>query len=161
MYMERMMRKLKAFCIFILLVTLAATGVAQDNAPLFARIEKSIKDKEPNWQLVRKRIVSRSNIAYFEWKSGKSFVGVLMFITPSPEDATGTLEGLPDMLDMSKSKNRIPNLGDDNYLWEAQYTKGKVGVDFRKGKVAVHVTAFSIEDAKSFAQRIVDEIPAA
>ena len=48
----------------------------------------------------------------------------------------------------------IPNLGDENYTWEDCCDKRFTGVDFRKGKVVVHVNAPSIEIARRFASHV-------
>jgi hypothetical protein len=54
----------------------------------------------------------------------------------------------------------VPKLGDENYLWEGLYKGSVFGVDFRKGKVVVHISASSMLTAEQFAVVIAEEITA-
>lgn len=138
---------------------------ARDNSSFFAQIERAIKEKEPEWKLVHKLISKNNKYVSYEWRSGKSSVGVLISVHASSEEAIKTYEGLPyDFevlgLKMRMLKDKVPNLGDESYVWEDYNDKSTTGVNLRKGKVVVHTSAPSIEIAKRFALDIADEIPA-
>jgi hypothetical protein len=82
----------------------------------------------------------------------------------STEDAANHFEGLPGFFDgdglrMTVLPTTIPNLGDENYTWKDCCDKRFTGVDFRKGKVVVHVNAPSIDIAKRFASHVAELLP--
>lgn len=95
----------------------------------------------------------------FDWKSGESTVFVFVAFYGSTEDAANGLKNLPSFFEdgglrMTVLPTTIPNLGDENYTWKDCCDKRFTGVDFRKGKVVVHVNAPSIEIAQRFASHV-------
>jgi hypothetical protein len=53
----------------------------------------------------------------------------------------------------------VLDLGHENYAWEDSNDRRTTGIDFRKGKVFVHLTAPTIESAKQFAFLIAEALP--
>jgi hypothetical protein len=100
----------------------------------------------------------------YEWGSGKSCAGALIFIFDSREKATEALSGLTQTLEIGGSNTvvtgNVPNLGDENYEWRDIDHDGMAGMDFRRGSVVVHVKASSIQIARAFASHIAGEISA-
>jgi len=159
------MKKLTVLLSLLMFLLFVSTrSSAQDSASLFARLEGYIEKKELGWKLVRKQVRKHSNSVLYEWRSGKESVGVLIFVHPSLESAIKTYKGLrfdfeAHGLKMDILPVTVPNLGDENYLWEDENNREITGIDFRKGKVFVHVSTRSMETAKRFALNIADEIP--
>ena len=166
-----MVSRIKVLCcgLLLLLSPRASACVPQDNSDLFNGIEKLVSKKQPDWNLVKKRIYVKIGQAIYEWKKGKSSVVVHIFIYDSPEEATTRFKAMPLLyqgsgldvrgIDMALLRATVPNLGDENYLWEATDQEGTRGVDFRKGKVVVHTSASSIAVAEQFALQIAEAIP--
>jgi hypothetical protein len=148
---------------FLLFISTAVQ--AQESASLFTRLEGAINKKELNWKLVRKQVRKNSNSVFYEWRSGKQSVGILILVHASLESAIKTYNGLrfdfeAHGLKMVVLPTTVPNLGDENYLWEDDSNREITGIDFRKGKVFVHVSTRSMDIAKRFALNIANEIPA-
>lgn len=159
-----MKRSTILFLLLTFLLSISTASRAQDSACLFTRLEASIEQKELGWKLVRKQVRKNSNSVLYEWRSGKQSVGVLIFVHASLESAIRTYKGLrydfeAHGLKMVILPANVPNLGDENYLWEDDNNREVTGIDFRKGKVFVHVSTRSMEIAKRFALNIADEIP--
>lgn len=159
-----MKRSTVLLSLLMFLLSISTTGRAQESASLFTRLEGSIEKKELAWKLVRKQVRKNSNSVFYEWRSGKQSVGVLILVHASLEGAIRTYKGLrfdfeAHGLKMVILQATVPNLGDENYLWEDDNSKEITGIDFRKGKVFVHVSTRSMETAKRFALNIADEIP--
>jgi hypothetical protein len=136
----------------------------QDNTALFSRIENAIQQKAPNWKLEKMRITKDERYAHYKWKSGNSWVTIIMLAHTSSEEIAKNFDALAiDLgvagLTMRKLGSSLQNLGDENYLWEGYYDKKQTGVYFRKGRVIVNVSASSLEKAKQFAIHVADEIP--
>lgn len=160
------MKELKIVFLALMVVLCALTKVsAQNNSSLFNQIENAIKEKAPKWKLTQRRISKSNKYAYYAWRLGKSSAAIFISAHPSLEESTKAFKELPsffegDGLKMTVLEMGLQNIGDEYYLWEDYYDKRFTGVDFRKGKVVVHVSASSIETAKRFALQIADEIPA-
>ena len=159
------MKRPVAIClVLMLMLPTSMTVIAQDNSSLFARVERTLKDKESGWKLVNKRISKNNKYVSYGWRSDKSFVSILISVHASADETTRTYKGLPFDFEVvglkMKALATVPNLGDENYLWKDSNHKRIFGIDFRKGNVVVHVSAPSIEIAKQFALHIADAIPA-
>ena len=153
------MSKMRIIALVLLVLFLHANVLGQGDSTLLARIESSILKEEPRWKLVRKTSTRTEQYFGFYWKSGKSSVYVLVAFYGSPKEASNGLKNLPDFLEdgglrMVVLPSTIPNLGDENFVWEDCCDKRFTGVDFRKGKVVVHVNAPSIEIAQRFASHV-------
>ena len=145
--------------------------LAQNNSSLFSRIDRSITEKQQSgWKLIKRRSYPKIGQLLYEWKQGKSFVGVHVFVYNSSEEASNRLKALPTLLkvggidtggiDMTVLRAKVPGLGDENFLWEGFYIERLFGVDFRDGRVVVHTSASSFSVAEQFAVEISRLIPA-
>lgn len=151
----------------VLLVTASAVG--QDNPDSYTRIETLVAQKQPGWKLTKKRLYPKIEQGLFVWENGKSVVAIHVFLCGSMDDASTRLKTLPLLyngggsdvpsLKMTVLRATVPNLGDENYLWEASDKERVMGVDFRKGRVVVHTNASSIALAEQFALEIAEAIP--
>jgi hypothetical protein len=149
----------------MLILYISTLTFAQDNSAFFIKIEEAVKEKEPEWKLVHKLVSTSKKYVSSQWKSGKSSVSALTSVHASAEETIRIYRGLPfDFevvgLNMTVLEARVPNLGDEHYVWKDSDNEQIYGVNFRKGNVVVHVSAPSIEIAKRFALHIAAEIPA-
>jgi hypothetical protein len=152
----------KTLLLLVILLTGWTICAGQDqNSTFLNQIQKSIEEKFPNWRLVKSRIPKRGDVSYFEWQSGQSEVAVLIFARRTREEAAAALSEFPNFLGLIKSQGSLAGLGDENFVWQRKYSKSGTGVDFRKGTVAVHVAANSLNDAELFARLIDSVLPAA
>jgi hypothetical protein len=157
--------KLRAL-IFLLVTFLPVSASAQTPQSVCSRIEHSVTDLVSGWTLRKSRnLTDCKHLALFEWESSKTVVSALVFIEKSVADAQGALETMSETFDIGAGVQltlldaKVANLGDDNQMWVSE--RGNTGVDVRKGKVVVHVSAMTMELAKQFAQIIADGLPAA
>ncbi|HVH72142.1 MAG TPA: hypothetical protein VNB49_13665 [Candidatus Dormibacteraeota bacterium] len=158
------MRKMKIIGLLIIVLLATQRAWAQD-LPVLAQIESSVAKQEPKWKLVRKTRTRNGQYFGYDWKAKKSLVAVLVVFYRSSEDAANHFKGFPGLfeengLKMTVLPTTIPNLGDENYTWKDCCDKRFTGVDFRKGKVVVHVNAPSIEIAQRFASHIAEVLAA-
>ena len=154
-----MIKTIKILTLLVLVLSLQPTVVCQNNSALLTQIESSIAKREPKWKLVKKSRTKKGDYVGFDWKSRKSTVFVFVAFYGSVEDAANGLKSLPSAfedggLKMTVLSTTIHNLGDGNYQWKDCCDKRLTGVDFRKGKVVVHVNAPSIELAQRFASHV-------
>jgi hypothetical protein len=161
-----MLNKLKVLCLtLILLVFSTSPGFAQNQPDLFIRIERLVSEKHPSWKLTKRRVYRNNKYRLYSWEKGKSFLDVFLFVDESSEQALTRFKTLSSDLrdigiDMTVLKATIAGLGNENYLWEGSRNERVLGIDFRKGKLVVHIGASSIAIAEEFALQIADEIPA-
>lgn len=153
----------KIFIVLAVLLCCSIASFAQDNNSVCAQIESIVTAKVPSWKLERK---SRSchKMSFFKWTSGKSVVYAFIIPENSPVEAAETFQYFASDEEFYGRKVEIletglRNLGDENRVWKS--VTGSTGVDFRKGKVVVRVSASAIELAKQFAMYIADGMPAA
>jgi hypothetical protein len=154
-----MIKIMKILTLLVLVLSLQQTVMSQGNSALLTQIESSIAKREPKWKLVRKPQTKKGDYVGFNWKSGKSTVFVFVAFYGSTSAAANGLKNLPSFFEdgglrMTVLPTTIPNLGDENYTWKDCCDKRFTGVDFRKGKVVVHVNAPSIEIARRFASHV-------
>lgn len=157
------MTKMTAMCFMLLFLIGNAAVFAQDEPRLFGRIESSIKENEPRWKLQRRQLTNGGRATLYRWSSDSSAVHVFVFVLSSSEEATQEFKSLPSVMEADGIKMRVldktvPGLGDENYLWEGYYDKSAKGVDFRKARVIVHISATSSDIAKRFAEHIAEVI---
>jgi len=160
-----MMKTMKILILLVLVLSTQPKVRSQDNSALMVQIESSIAKQEPRWKPLRRSQTRKGDYRGMDWKSGKSYVSIFVAFYKSSEDAANHFKGLPGFFDgdgliMTVLPTTIPNLGDENYTWEDRYDKRFKGVDFRKGKIVVHVNAPSIELAQRFASHIAEVITA-
>src|SRR4030095_11712446 len=129
-------------CVLLFLIMGLAGTIAQasveDNSGYFLSVQRSIEQREPNWRVTKKVIPKKGNVCFLEFASEKFSVGILIFLQPSQKEAAAALAALPDLLGLTPSKNGLFQVGDESYLWQSNNNRN-VGIDFRKGRAAVHV----------------------
>lgn len=146
-----------------LAVCLSPLGFAQTPSPIFAQVEKAIAEKEPTWKLAGRLISRKGQIVSYQWKSKKSSVKALIFVYETPEEAAKTYHNFDlEVFGLKRTplEGARLDLGDENYVWKESGDGGLSGIDFRKGKVFVHINAPMIESAKRFAYIIAETLPA-
>ena len=158
------MVKTKSGCFAVVIGLLLSVSVlAQGNSGLFLQIESAVKQKAPGWKLAHRLVSKRVENASYLWKSGKSSVGVLIFVHDTPEQANRTYHHF-DLEDFGLKRKVLEGpvleLGDENYAWQDVNDPKTVGIDFRKGRAFVHITASTLESARQFASLIADTLPA-
>lgn len=165
-----MISRTRIFCYSMILVLFPTMSVvAQDNSDLFTRMETSIAKTQPSWKLAKKRVYPKINQGLYEWRRGKSSIAIYILVYASAEEASTRFKAMPLLyqgsgldvrgIEMALLQATVPNLGDENHLWEATDREGVRGVDFRKGRVVVHTDASSIAVAERFALQIAEAIP--
>ena len=161
------MNKIIKILLSIILMCLAFTSFgAQDSQTLFGQIERVSQEREPKWKISRKLILRNSKHISIRWKSGKSYVQMLIERLDSPKEAADMFEGFNSEImeayrtaeSSQYSKTELPNLGDKNYLWS--HRKAGASILLRKGNAFVMLIAPSIDVAKRFAQLVADQLPA-
>ena len=158
------MNKATKLCSALILALYLSTSLfAQGDSPLFAQIEGAMREKAPTWKLVHRLVSKNGKYVSYEWKSGKSSVGVLVFLHDTQEQASKTYHNF-DLeafgLKRKVLEGTVLDIGDESYSWEDSNDRRTTGIDFRKGKVFVHLTAPTIEAAKQFAFLIAEALPA-
>jgi len=154
----------KSVCfVWLLIISGLAPVPAQDRVSLLDRIERSVQQKRPDWKFVSRRVSKNRKYGAYRWESGKSFVNVLVFVRDTPEQASKTYHNF-DLEAFGLKRKALEgtklDLGDENYTWEDSNDRRTTGIDFRKGKVFLHITAPTIEAAKQFAFLIAEDLPA-
>ena len=156
-------------CTLTMMVLSIVPTFGQGNVDSFTQIETSVAQKQSGWKLTKKRLYPNIEQGLFVWENGKSVVSIHVFLCNSPNEASTRLKTLPLLfngggsdvasLNMTVLRASIPNLGDENFLWEASDRANVRGIDFRKGKVVIHTNASSIAVAEQFALQIAEAIP--
>ena len=157
----------KTICFSLLLIfSLTGNILAQEKPAFIAEIERVFQEKEPGWKVERRNVHSESSFFTQEtvFKSGRFQAAVSITIWSREKDARDVFEATATAFDNTngahKTKNSLPNLGDENYMWVNRQSNAWPYIQFRKGRVNVTVFAPSIAIAKRFAQHVVKQIPA-
>jgi len=159
------MSSLKFVCRLLLGLCLAISVSAQDKPPLFGDIERVFREQETYWKIERLDVKGdfdplEQNIVL---RSGKRQAAIRVVIWKNVKDARDTFAGeLNARNNMYKGRRhvRLPNFGDEAYIWKLPGSNAWPTIDFRKGSVNVTVFAPSAGIAKEFARRILEQIDA-
>jgi hypothetical protein len=134
---------------------------AQNAGAVCSQIESAVTSQAPVWKLERK---SRSchRLAYFSWRSGKSFVYVFIWPEKTVADAADTFKylALEDEFygqPVGVLGSGWRKAGEENRVWKT--ATGSSGVDLKKGRVVVRVSASNMSLARRFATYVADAIP--
>jgi hypothetical protein len=159
---QKMNKSKRLSSVLILALCLSTPIFAQGNSPLFVHIEREIKEKEPAWKLVHRLVSKNSKYVSYQWKLGKSSVRVLIFVHDTTQQASRTYHNF-DLEAFGLKRKALEEttliLGDENYAWEDFNDRRTTGIDFRKGKVFVHLSTRSMDIAKRFAIYIAGVVP--
>jgi hypothetical protein len=140
-------------------------ALAQEDESLFARIERAVKEKEPDWKLAQKHERKGAEHKYFMqgWTLGEEYVSTTTYQMRDAADATKL------MADFIRSPVSVPlrctdvqGLGDEAYtLGDALYSKkGSGTLMVRRVNIIIRLDSSSLETAKRFARHMVDEVDA-
>jgi hypothetical protein len=97
-----------------------------------------------------------------KYKSGKALVYIFVYPQKSLEDATSTFNYLASDEEFYGRKVDVLGSGwrkskEENRVWKAW--NGETGVDLKKGKVVVRVSASTLNLSREFAEYIGDSLP--
>jgi len=100
-------------------------------------------------------------MSYFKLQSGKSLVYVFIFSEKSIEDATTTFAYLAAAEEWCDRKVDILGSGwrtsrEENRVWKCWSGEG---VDLKKGRVVVRISASTMKLSREFAEYIGDALP--
>lgn len=154
----------------LLFVTLPLTK-AQDESPLVVRVERIIKDKEPNWRYIRgiqsgrvPRVPSEKILVTSLWerkrKDGKrEGVNVNIYEVSSASEAGNWLKPISAGDVATGWKVEKYQIGEEAYLSKFQNGRS-FSLHIRKNNVVVEVSGESLDSVKRFAQHVVSGIAA-
>jgi hypothetical protein len=161
------MRKatIPSLALLLLLVT-APLAKAQGESPVVVRVERFIKDKEPNWRYIRGVQSGRAPGAPSEkilvtslWerkrKNGKrEGVGVNIYEVSSASEAGSRLKSISAGEVASGWRVEKYQIGDEAHL--SKFRNGRrYSLQFRKNNIVVEVSGESLDSVKRFAQHVV------
>lgn len=138
--------------------------MAQDNdETLFARIERAIKMKEPEWELVTRDERKDAVNKYFtlDWTLGDEYLSTSTYEMIDSEEASRvTAEYVRSPISVTVSRDRVSGLGDEAYtLGEGPYgKKGSGTLIVRRGKIMIRLDASSLATAQRFARHMLEEV---
>ncbi len=156
---------MKYISILLLLICYSTGNIlAQDKPTFIVEIERVFQEKEPRWKIERKNVQNESSFFKEEivFRSGKVQAAVSIGSWQREKDAHDVFEGeaiaFNNTMGARRIKKRLPNLGDENYIWTNRGSEAWPMIKFRKGKVYVTVFAPNVAVAKRFAQYIAKQI---
>jgi hypothetical protein len=166
----RRFRRLGVSVIISLAAAILSSGqlviaLAQEGESLFARIERAVREKEPDWKLAQKHERKGAEHKYFMhgWTLGEEYVSTTTYQLTDATDATKL------MADFKRSPVSVPlrytdvqGLGDEAYtMGDALYSKkGSGTLMVRRVNIIIRLDSSSLETAKRFARHMLDEVDA-
>ena len=149
--------------LFAIIVVLGSVSVCltQESQSPCMQIENGIRVKAPSWNLVRKSASCSRNLSYLVYQSGIAKVYVFIFPQKSLKDASTQFNYLasdevlsgPDLAVLGTGWR---NAKEENRVWRDW---NETGVDLKKGKVVVRVSASTLDLCRQFAEYIGDSLP--
>ncbi len=151
----------------LLLLIIYSTGnvMAHDKPSFIVEIERVFQEKESRWKIERKNVQNESSFFKEDivFRLGKVQAAVSIGSWQKEKDAHDVFEGEAIAFNNTAGarmiKKRLPNLGDENYIWVNRGSEAWPMIKFRKGRVHVTVFAPNVAIAKRFAQYIAEQIP--
>lgn len=135
-------------------MALTQKPAAKGESELTARVERSMKEKEPEWKA--SRLLSNGNRVVKRWKFGNEEVLVSVHEYRTGDEAADEMSRAVKAV--SVPGKPLEKMGDEAYVWAAYTESGRSAVRFRKSNVFVSVSAPSLGLAKKFARHIAAEI---
>jgi len=139
------------------------SGLCSARKPVAVHADrKCIRVNAPTWQLVRKSATCNRNLSYLKYQFGKSLVFVFIFPQKSLEEAAEAFDYLGTDEEFYSRKVEVLGSGwrnskEKNRVWKAW--SGETGVDLKKGKVVVRVSASTLNLSRQFGQYVGDALP--
>ena len=136
--------------------------IAQQKLPLFSKIEAAFGKQEPAWKIEKiygGQAISKEELTLRNGKQ-QAAVGVMVWHTSQEahEIFAGQVIAFDNVPGKRSVKSKLPNLGDENYMWTNRKSHTWPTIYFRKGNVFVSVFAPTVIVAKRFGQHVLDQI---
>ena len=140
-------------------------ALAQDEESLFSRIERALKEKEPEWKLVQRDERKGAGHKYFAhgWTRGDEYMSTTTYQLMDTTDAVKSMaEFLRSPISVPVRQKEVPELGDEAYtIGESPYGKKGAGtLIVRRVNLMIRLDASSLETAKQFARHMLNEVDA-
>ncbi len=133
---------------------------AQDKPALVTQIEKVFTEKEPGWRIDRENVQLNPPVIHLKSRQGDALVYI--WVMESAKTAKEVFEGntiaFGNTMGARGKKIKLPNLGDENYMFTSFAVSGTTSIHFRQDNVYIQVIAPLQVTAKRFAQRVMDQI---
>jgi hypothetical protein len=144
----------------VFILCLSSACLAQGSESVCDKIERALNSKVLVWKITRKSRSPCQKLSYFELQSGKASVYIFIFPSSSVEEAGTAFESLATNPDFCESYD-ILGRGwrtslEENRVWKCWSSEG---VDLKKGRVVVRVSASTMKLSREFAEVIGDALP--
>lgn len=150
-------------CLFwslVLMLFLSSACLAQAAESPCDEIEKALNSKSSLWTITRKSRFACQEMSYFKLQSGKASVYIFIF----PGNSVGEAQTVFETLANSPEWCERPEILGKG--WRTSYEENRVwkcwssqGVDVKKGRVVVRVSASTMRLSREFAKIIGDALP--
>jgi hypothetical protein len=154
------MKKLILHISLLSALCLVPITYAQDKPALVTQIEKVFTETEPKWRIDRENVQLNPPVIHLKSRQGDALVYV--WVTKSAKTAGEVFEGntiaFGNTMGARGRKVKLPNFGDENYMFTGFVVSGTTSIHFRQGNVYIHVIAPSQVTAKRFAQHVMKQI---
>jgi hypothetical protein len=147
----------------LLLLAAPATSFAQQQPQLFTDIERVLREKEPRWKTEQVSVKTEAdplsqNIVL---RAGGQQAAIAINLWAREKDARDVFAAHATAMSNTRKgsrRSRLPNLGDENYIWTNPGSAAWPTIHFRQARVHVTVFAPSVTVAKRFARHILAQI---
>ena len=148
------------FWSLVFITCLSSPCLAQGNESACDKIERGLNSKASLWKVTRKSRGSCHKMSYFKLQSGKASVYIFIFPSNSVEEARTAFESLATDPDWCERYD-ILGIGwrtslEENRVWKCSSSEG---VDLKKGRVVVRVSAPTMKLSREFAEVVGDALP--
>jgi hypothetical protein len=148
----------------ILLAFLSQMMLAQGKSTCLLPVDSIIKEREPTWNLVKKRLSQKGSYSYYQWRVKNSLFSITAWNYSSIEVAHNEFTNLPALLKETglnlKVAARTSLFGDEGYFWRTKDGQhSQKGVTFRDKNLVFHVSASSRSSAIKLARYVQEFCP--
>ena len=154
------------FCASLLLAALcvSAGGQTTDTAELFGRVERTFREKEPKWKIESAGVSGEPNVPTqnIVFRSGRNQASVQLTVWHKAEVARDAFAGgaiaTSNIRGKGGVRRRLPDLGDEAYIWTTRGSGAWPLLKFRVGNALVLVFAPTTATAIRFARHVEGQI---
>ena len=128
--------------------------------PLLVIIEDVFRRNAPGWKL-KNAIYSDEAKVYSEWRSQSDEVVIQIVMMPSQEAAETNLRLFDSKVSVTgyeQSDESLPDLGDENHVWNRSDELRSTVIKFRMGSAIVQVSGSDRKASISFARALADSL---
>jgi hypothetical protein len=140
---------MKALCKFLCVLIPICNSMASAQE-LSTSIERSIREKEPDWQLVAKE--SEPAYTIYRWKMDKQYVNAEVHVTASNQAAADLFHEFGMRIPVPP-KSKPNDLGDEALLFQSANAPNG-SLLFRKANVFIAISGSSMIDEVRFARHL-------